>query len=116
MLRFALRVMLLAASFAAATIALGWWTVPLLGAAWPIIDRDDIGAPRTAALAAILGWGALLTWDATYPAFGLLGRRLSGVLGPPVVLLVAATLLLAAALAWGAATVVSGILPSTRRC
>jgi hypothetical protein len=114
MFRFALRVMLLAASFAAATIALGWWTVPLLGAAWPIIDRDDIGAPRTAALAAILGWGALLTWDATYPPFGLLGRRLAGVFGPPAVLLVA-TLLLVAALAWGAATVVSGILDSTRR-
>jgi hypothetical protein len=110
MLRLALRVTLLGGAFAAATFALGWWTVPVLGAAWALVDRRATAAATTAAAAATLGWGALLAWNATYAGFGLLGRRLSGVLGSPAVLLVVATLLLAAALAWGAAALVGGVL------
>jgi hypothetical protein len=114
MIRFALRVALLGAAFSLATLVLGWWTVPVLGAAWALADRGAASAPTTAAVAAMLGWGALLAWNATYPSFALLSRRLSGLVGPPTALLVVATLLLAAALAWGAAALVGGVLRAIR--
>ena len=57
--RASLRIVLLAIAFALGTWILGWWAVPLLGAAWGLLRR---GTPRfaTAFIAAALAGGALL--------------------------------------------------------
>jgi hypothetical protein len=115
MVRSALRVVLLALAFAIATLVLGWWTVPVIGAAWGLVDREDRAAAMIAASAAVLGWGALLLWDASYAAFGTLARRMGGVFSAPAAVVVIATLLLAAALAWGAAVLGGAAWPRPQR-
>ena len=112
--------LLWAALMAAGTRLLGWWTVPVLGALAPLVAAATGGEPwaprhgrsvaRGAALAAVLGWAALLVWAGTGPQFetvtGLV-RTLLKVPWPAVALL---TLLLPALLAWSAAALSEGVL------
>ena len=114
-MRLALRLILLAAAFALATLALGWWTVPLLGAAWAVLDSGRRWTAVTASLGATLGWAALLLWNASYSAYGTLQSRVGAIFGAPGALLVVVTLLLAAALAWGAAAAISGVVRLAQR-
>lgn len=67
-------------AFAVATVAatvVGWWTIPLLAAAWVR------ALPRTSAwvcaVGAALGWALLLGWDATHGPVGTAARRVGGV-------------------------------------
>jgi hypothetical protein len=107
------------ALFAVATRLLGWWTVPIVGALAPLAaaslgparaPRQGASVARGAALAAALGWGALLAWAAGGPQFRAVGALVGGILRAswPVVALL--TLLLPAVLAWCAAALAEGAL------
>jgi hypothetical protein len=102
---FLLRSLLVAALVAAGTWFLGWWAVPLVGLGYGLARRRAPSAIE-AALGAAIGWGALLGWQASAPAFGRLADALSGVFPLPTAGLVALTLCFAAGLAGGAARLV----------
>ena len=99
---------------------LGWWTVPLLGFVWGLINpatgadphRGWLGRPVTAAaLAAMIGWAGWLAvdWVAGQGGLGRLGGRLAGALSVPPPGLFLATLLFPALLAGCAAAIGRGI-------
>jgi len=101
MMRRLLRSLMLAAAFAAATRALGWWAVPVVAALWTILERGAMRAPWDAAVAAMMAWSAILLWTAATGPLGELLRRLAGIFQAPPSLLVAGTVLYGALLAWG---------------
>ena len=113
-MRAMIRVILLAAAFALATRALGWWVVPIVGAAWTLIMRGSLRAPWQAALAAILGWGAIFLFTALTAPLGELARRVAGILGQPPAVLYAVTLLYGALLAWSGAGLALVVPAKTR--
>lgn len=100
------RVLLLAAVLAGGTWVLGWWAVPVGGALYALLRRDGAGVPGEAALAAAIGWGALLVAQATHPSFGRLSQALAGIFPLPTWGLMLLSLLFAAALAGSAAALV----------
>jgi len=104
---------MLVAAFALATF-FGWWGVPVLAAAWGWVARSQRAAPREAALAAALGWAALLVWDALRGPLAALASRLGATMQVPPAALILVTLLLAAALAWSAATLAGQLAPAGR--
>ena len=64
-----LGLLVLAAAFALGTMAVGWWAVPVIAAAWGwSVDRSKRPA-LVAGASALLGWGALVIWDATGARF-----------------------------------------------
>lgn len=68
-MKTALGIVMLAAAFAAGTAAVGWWAVPVIAFAWGwIADRAKRPA-LVAGTSALVGWGLLVLWDATGPAF-----------------------------------------------
>ncbi len=68
-MKTALGILMLAAAFAAGTAAVGWWAVPVLAFAWGwVADRAKRPA-LVAGTSALVGWGLLVLWDATGPAF-----------------------------------------------
>jgi hypothetical protein len=101
-----LRTIVFAGLVAAGTIAAGWWTVPVLTAAWVRMAPPPRGAVRSCMLGAALGWGLLLGRIALEGPVELLARRAGGVLGLPGWGLVVATLLFPALLAGAAARAV----------
>ena len=108
-----IRYILLAEAFAVATFALGWWTVPLIAAAWTLYSADRYRA-RNIALAAAGGWATLLVLDAVRGPVGTMAEQLGGVMGLPPWLLYVLTLLFPALLAWSAATLVRRSAPKPR--
>jgi hypothetical protein len=102
----ALRVFGLAAFLAAGTWLAGWWMVPAGAAVYAFVRRGTGRPARDAALAAALGWGALLAFQATHPAFGRLSDALTGVFPVPVWALMLISLAFAATLAGLAAALV----------
>jgi hypothetical protein len=104
-MRSLVKVLLLAESFAVATYALGWWTVPVIAALWALLSRDDKPA-RVAAFCAALGWGTLLVLDAVKGPVAEMATRLGGVMGIPAFALLLLTLVFPALLAWSAAALV----------
>lgn len=88
------------------TFALGWWTVPIVGAVWALLSGGRNRA-AIAGFAAAAAWIALLLLDAAKGPIGLISARLGGVLSVPPVLLWLATPLFAAGLAWSAAKLVT---------
>jgi hypothetical protein len=66
-----------------ATWWIGWWTVPLVGAAWGVARRGEDYPAATAGVAASLAWCVLLAVRAAQGPIGELSRRLGGVLGTP---------------------------------
>ena len=101
------RVLLLALALAVGTWTLGWWAVPVIGAAWGVLQRGLPRRGREAALAAALGWGGLLAVDAIGGALGRVAGVLGGIFPAPGAALIALTLVFAAALA-GLAAYVAG--------
>jgi hypothetical protein len=99
------RLILLAAAFALATAAFGWWTVPLVAALWGLMAGTLRRASLTSTLAAALGWGILLGWGAMHGPVVELARKLGGVMQLPPLVLVAATIVFPALLAWSATVV-----------
>ena len=79
-MKTALGILMLAAAFAAGTAAIGWWAVPLTAFAWGwIADRAKRPA-LVAGVSALTGWGALVLWDATGPAFHAVAGGVGAVL------------------------------------
>jgi len=110
-MRYALRLGLLAFAFALATAAFGWWTVPLLGVAWPLIAGPAASrAAATAALAAALGWLLLLVWAAAQGPVGLLDAKVGGAMDMPGVVLVFVTLAFPALVAGTGAVAVRWVM------
>ena len=103
MLRTIVKAILLAEGFAVATFGLGWWTVPVVAAAFALASTMRRPA-LFAALSAAAGWGFLLLLDAAKGPVGSMGARLGGVMGVPALVLWSVTLLFPALLAWCAAT------------
>ncbi len=104
-----IRVLVLAALMAAATMFLGWVTVPILAAVFALGVRSA-SAPGEAALAALLGWGALLARVAMVPAFSTLLPQLGSLFGAPGVAIAAFSIVFAVLLAWSAARIVTGFV------
>jgi hypothetical protein len=61
---WAIRMVLLAGAFAAATAAFGWWGVAVVAACWGVIARARRASALEAGLAALVAWGVLLGIDA----------------------------------------------------
>lgn len=108
-MRFALRVALLALSFAIGTWVLGWWAVPLFAAIAAVLARTVRHQATAAALAAAVAWAGLLTWSATQGSVWSFAGTAGGAMGVSGFTLILATLVFPAALAW-TTTVVSQLL------
>ncbi len=99
-MRFALRVLLLALSFAIGTWILGWWAVPLFAAIGGLLARHVRHQGIAAALAAMVAWAALLGWSASQGSVWSFSRIAGGAMGISGIALILITLLFPAALAW----------------
>lgn len=102
------KLVLLAEAFAVTTFGLGWWSVPLVAAAWGVLSRDSRRA-EIAALCAMAGWATLLVLDAVRGSVGVMATQLGAVMTLHPLVLYAATLILPALLAWSAATLVPNL-------
>ncbi len=102
------RTAILALAFALATYAVGWWSVPVLGAVWGVVTPGGGRAGRTAALAAAAGWVLLLGWIGVRGPVLAVADVVGRILALPAPVLIAVTLLLPAALAGSAATLAGG--------
>ncbi len=103
------RVLALAACFAAATAFVGWWTVPVIAGAYALARRHSL-APREAMFAALIAWIALFARQMTQPSFATLLDRLGKLFPVPGIGVVLLALVLATILAWSAARVVTGVV------
>ena len=76
----AVRVGILVIALGAATVGLGWWAVPIVGALWGVVAARETWPVTTVAVAAGLSWVLLLGWAAFHgPVF-----RLANTLGATV--------------------------------
>lgn len=100
----ALRVVALALVFVIATAWLGWWCVPVIAFAYGATDRGVRRRGAIAGAAVVIGWCAMLLWDAH--AVGMGGAaRAAGVVGVPLEALAFVTLGFALLLAWCGAVI-----------
>lgn len=113
------RVVLLAAVFALATFAVGWWSVPLVAVLYTVIAaRGTELAGRSSAvvagIAAMLGWAALLAIAAARGPVPTLAAELGGILRLPASGIYAVTIAYPGLLAISAA-IVARVLTSRSR-
>ena len=109
-MRAFVKFILLSELFAVMTFGLGWWSVPLVGAAWGLASSSPRKA-MFAGLAAIGGWTSLLLLDVARGPVATMGAQLAGVMKLPAFALYALTLIFPALLAWCAAT----LMPALRK-
>lgn len=111
-----MRLTLLAAAFALATVALGWIGVPVVALLWGVIGSTTARPAISAGAAALLAWAVLLTWTAFVGRLPALLHRLGGILPVHGTILLLATLALAGVLALVGAAVGAEIrrLPRTK--
>jgi hypothetical protein len=109
MIRDTISTLLAALLIAAATWAVGWWAVPIIGAVHGLAGQIRTAVEWKAAAAGAIGWGALLAIQAFGGDFGSTATALGGVFGMSGTLLVVLTLSFAAILAGSAAGVARGI-------
>lgn len=110
-MRYAIRVVLLAAAHAVVTMALGWWAVPVVAAVWGAVSFGPRSAWLASALAAALAWAALLVVTATQGPVGQLAQALGGIFALPGFAVIILTLVFPALLA-GSATELAASLRS----
>jgi hypothetical protein len=110
MRRQLLAVLVLAAAMALGTWWLGWWVVPVLGAAWGVA-RYGAYPSVTAGVAAALGWVALVGVAAVWGPMGEVSRTVAGVLSVPGWVPIALTALFPAALAATSARLSGALMP-----
>jgi len=103
-----LRLLLLATCIGAGTLFIGWWTVPIVAAAYALVRRNAL-APREAMLAALVAWLLLFSRIMSQPAFPTLLDRLGKLFSMPGVLVLALAFGFVVVLAWSAARVVTGV-------
>jgi hypothetical protein len=106
---FGIRLLLVSAAIAAATIAFGWWGVPVVGAVYGLLGREQRSSALIAGIAGALAWGALLVWVSTQGPVGTLAAVLGGVLSIKPVGVYALTLCFPGLLALTAAIVTRAI-------
>jgi hypothetical protein len=95
--------------FATLTWFVGWWMVPVIGAAYGAWAFDRRLTLVTATLAAVIGWGALLVYDASAGPVGRLLQVLGALFRVPGAALVVLTLAYAGLLAVSAAALTRGL-------
>lgn len=106
-------IVFMALLFALGTSAVGWWTVPIIALVVGTRERSGGPRPRDVALAAAIGWGALLAFSAMLPTFWTLLGELGAIMTLPRGIVLAVTLVFPALLAWSAAAL-GGVLVRTR--
>lgn len=99
------RFALLAAAYAVATFAVGWWAVPLVAAGYAAITTAQRGSAVLSGFAAMVGWGVLLAATASQGPVGTLAAELGSVLKLNSVAVYAATIAFPGLLAVSAAVV-----------
>jgi hypothetical protein len=92
--RVLLRIGLLAAAFGLGLLVLGWWSAPVIAAAWGWLAWSARRPALTAAVAALVAWGAAWGWSFTRGAGPALADLLGAVAGVARIWFVIATLLL----------------------
>jgi hypothetical protein len=100
----------LALAVALGTWWLGWWVVPILGAAWGAA-RYGAYPSATAGVAAALGWMLLVGVGALQGPMGEVSRTLAGALGVPGWVPLVLMALFPAGLAAAGARVARCVLP-----
>ncbi len=100
---FIVRVIGVALVTAVATWFLSWWSVPFVCALYSFMRPAGSRPVRDAALGAMLGWAALLVWQASHPSFGKLSGALAGVFPVPAPVLMLVAVLFIGLLAGAAA-------------
>jgi hypothetical protein len=95
------------AAVAGCTAWLGWWTLPVLAAAWGFWYP-----PLQAGIACAVAWGGLLAWQASRAPVMVLAERLSGIFALPPFAVLLLTPAFAALLGWSAAAVVRSLVPA----
>lgn len=108
------RLVLLASAFAIATVALGWWAVPIVAALYAAITTAQRSSALLSGLAAMLGWGGLLSVAASRGPVSTLAAELAGVLSVRPIAVYAVTIAFPGLLAISAA-VVARAATSARR-
>ena len=98
---------LLAVAAAVATLSwlLGWWGVAVAALIAGVLLHRRPRAAWLVALAAMVGWTALIVADMIGGRFATLAASIAGVMRVPVPALLVVTLLFGALLAWSAAVV-----------
>lgn len=91
----------LVVAFGAATLLLGWWTVPVVGGAWGLLVERR-GAWWVAAGAAAIAWAVLLAFSVA-GGLGTLIGQLGGSLRLPGLIIAILTLIFPAVLGGSAA-------------
>jgi hypothetical protein len=104
------RTVLLAAVFALATFAVGWWSLPLVAVLYTVIAAGGTGlADRSSAvvagMAAMVGWAALLAIASARGPVPTLAAELAGILRLPTAGIYAVTIAYPGLLAISAAIV-----------
>lgn len=90
-------------AFAAATMVLGWWGVPAVGALWGLITKPHVFFRwRPAAAAAAIAWAGLLAVGLVQ-SFGVVMNGLDGALRLPALAVAILTLVFPALLGGSAA-------------
>jgi len=108
-MRRLLLLVFLTAAMLLGTIGLGWWTVPLLGAAWGASGPINRRLATSAALAGALAWALLLAGSAFGGPVGQLAGTLGGIFRLPGFIVILLTLLFPALLAGSAAALAAAL-------
>jgi hypothetical protein len=104
----------LCAAFAAGTLYVGWWAVPVIALAWGWIVGPMRRPATRAAVAAAIAWMGFLAHDAVRGPAGRLARTLGDVMHLPAIVLVGVTVAFPAILAWSAAALGAETAPASR--
>lgn len=110
-MRRVLRVAAFASLTAGGTVAAGWWTVPLLAAAWVQVLASDRRPVLSTMLGAALGWVALLGLGTRYGPVAAVAWCLSAALELPRWGFLAATIVFPVLLAGAAALLMKPASP-----
>ena len=107
-------IILLGAAFAAGTLFVGWWSVPVIALVWGWLVGPNRRPATRAAVGAALACMGFLAHDAVRGPAGRLARTLGALLHLPAVVLVVVTVVLPVIIAWSAAIVGSESAPASR--
>ena len=113
-MRAALNMIAFIIAIALATALIGWWTVPIVAAAWTYALPRRAGV-LYAALAGAFAWGVLLVWASQSAPVTPVDTLLTQILGVPARSLIALTLAYGALLSGAAALLVQAIRPPQPR-
>ena len=75
-----IRIVLLSAAYACGALAVGWWSLPVTAFAWGVVGTKTPRPVLTGAACAMLGWAALMLFDATGEAFAAVAGGVGAVL------------------------------------